>query len=236
MPLQVRAALRRFVADSLSWRRAALIMILMLACWSGEGFAQKVLSVTPTDCKYKISSNPEAVGPGWAQPGFDDSGWASSLPAADSYLPPGLISGLVAGSIFGRSRRRDRCLCRLRNFPVASSSGWERAWLLRQPRDGPIFHEPRATVSAPTAESRSRRGFGRLARNPAGVPSPPLLGHGRTHQRWIATDADRPNLHLLRVFRHWRYIPAHFVQRGSQQEGSLLAGHTCFRHPGPEDQ
>jgi len=89
MPLHVRAALRRFVADSLSWRRAALFMILTLACRPGEGFAQKVLSVTPAHCKYEISLNPKAVGPGWAQPGFDDSGWASSLPAADSYLPPG---------------------------------------------------------------------------------------------------------------------------------------------------
>jgi hypothetical protein len=89
MPLQVRAAPRRFVADSLSWRRAVLFMILMLACWPGEGFAKKVLSVTPTDCKFKISPNPEGAGTGWAEPGFDDSGWVSSLPAANSYLPPG---------------------------------------------------------------------------------------------------------------------------------------------------
>jgi len=87
MPLHVRAALRRFVADSLSWRRAASFMILTLACWSG--FAQKVLSVTPAQCKYKISPNPEAAGPDWAQPGFDDLGWANSLPSPDSYLPPG---------------------------------------------------------------------------------------------------------------------------------------------------
>jgi hypothetical protein len=89
MLLHVRPALRRFVADFLSSPRAALFMILTLACWSGEGSAQNVLSVTPAHCKYKISLDSEAAGPGWAQPGFDDSGWASSLPAADSYLPPG---------------------------------------------------------------------------------------------------------------------------------------------------
>jgi len=50
MPLHVRAALRRFVADSLSWRRVALCIILTLACWPGEGFAQKVLGVTPAHC------------------------------------------------------------------------------------------------------------------------------------------------------------------------------------------
>jgi sigma-B regulation protein RsbU (phosphoserine phosphatase) len=89
MPLHVRAALRQFVADSLSWRRAALFMILTLASRPIHGFAQKLLSVTPAHCKYKIGPNPEAAGPEWAQPGFDDSGWVSSLPAADSYLPPG---------------------------------------------------------------------------------------------------------------------------------------------------
>jgi hypothetical protein len=92
MLLHVRPALRRFVAEVLSSRRAALFMILTLACWSGEGFAKNVLSVTPAHCKYRISLDPEAAGPGWTQPGFDDSGWASSLPAADSYLPPGLVS------------------------------------------------------------------------------------------------------------------------------------------------
>src|SRR5271155_3003762 len=89
MLLHVRPALRRFVAEFSSSRRAALFMILTLACWSGEGFAKNVLSVTPAHCRYKISLDPEAAGPGWTQPGFDDSGWASSLPAADSYLLPG---------------------------------------------------------------------------------------------------------------------------------------------------
>jgi hypothetical protein len=64
-------------------------MILTLACWSSEGFAQNVLSVIPAHCKYKVNPDPEAAGPGWAQPGFDDSGWTTSLPAPDSYLPPG---------------------------------------------------------------------------------------------------------------------------------------------------
>jgi hypothetical protein len=84
MLLQVRPALRRFVADLLSSRRAALFIVVTPACWSGEGFAQNVLSVTPAHCKYKIGLDPEAAGPGWMQPGFDDSGWTTSLPAPDS--------------------------------------------------------------------------------------------------------------------------------------------------------
>ncbi len=251
MPLHVRAALRRFVADLLSSRKTALFMILTLACWPGEGFAQKVLSVTPAHCKYKISPNPEAAGPGWGQPGFDDSGWPGSLPAADSYLPPGPYQwtrcqlDLRASRADGAGVRAGRAV-----FRVATFRGWHRSGLLRQPGDGPIFHESRATVSASPIEFRARRSISRIARNPAGIASPPLRGHGRTDKRWIATDADRPNLpcssgrvcpstgpiHLLWVFRNWRYIPAHFVQRRSQQEGSLLAGYACFRHPGPEDQ
>jgi hypothetical protein len=123
MPLQIRAALRRFVADSLSWRRAALNMILMLACWSGEGFAQKVLSVTPTDCKYKFSPNPQAAGPDWAQPGFDDSGWVSSLPAAVSYLPPGPYPRDAKGELLGFE-----CMAALTSKPAAEVADAAQKW------------------------------------------------------------------------------------------------------------
>jgi hypothetical protein len=64
MLLDVTPAPSQFVADFLSSRRAALFMILTLACWSGQGFGQNVLSVTPTHCEYKISQNPEAAGTG----------------------------------------------------------------------------------------------------------------------------------------------------------------------------
>jgi hypothetical protein len=55
---------------------------------STQAVAQNVLTVTPEHCVYRISVRPE-IDPGWAQPGFDDSGWVSCLPSPDSYLPPG---------------------------------------------------------------------------------------------------------------------------------------------------
>jgi hypothetical protein len=82
MPLNVRAAPRRLEADPSSWRRAALFMILTLACWSGEGFAQKILSVTPTHCKYKISRN-LARDPKGELLGFECMAALTSRPAAE---------------------------------------------------------------------------------------------------------------------------------------------------------
>ena len=82
-----RCAMRTtFVFKKVAWIGLALIW---LGVWTRVVDAQTVLTVTPSRCVYKISDQADAVSAGWAKPGFDDSGWASSLPSPEATLPIG---------------------------------------------------------------------------------------------------------------------------------------------------